>query len=913
VTITKTTADNVNIGAESGGSGTVTVTGLDSSLTTKGLDNEVSVGAVTSSTGSLLIEDGAKLNTLLLQVGEGGTGTATITGTDSTVTVSNDDGRFSGTGDSFAGFVRVSRFSGSTGTLSVLAGGSLAIRAGIGTNTDTVGPSLQVATDADSTGTVLVGGSGSIIDITTLTSNATFGSFLQLGVGGTGAMTISNSGAVNLTGDNSFVKLGLGSAATGALNISSSGSLTINGSGGKAGMDIGSVSGGTGAVTVSGSGSTLVLNGNSGGLSVGDSGTGTLTVSSGGAVTITSAAGDNLLIGASAGGIGTVTVTGSGSSLTTAGLDNVVSVGFAAGATGSLLVESAAQVKTLFLDVGRNGTGTATVSGAESAIIVSNDNGRFSGAFDYEAGFVRVGKESGGVGNLNALNGGHVHIRPGLTANTDTTVPALIIARDLGSTGSVLVDGSNSIIDLLSTSGAGGALNNGGELQVGRGGAGDLTISNSGAVNVSALGIFSVVDRLTGSVGQLDVQSGGSVSLNALTGTSQHILGVENISSGTMTVTGQFSSFTMTGGVIDLTIGKSGTGALTVSNGGSLTVNSTTGNSFMVIGSEANSSGTVTVTGAGSTLTVNGVTPAIFVGVLGAGTLTVSDGGLVTAQNVIVGSLGTINDSGGTINGTVTVTGTVAPGASVGTLTVDGDFTLSAGTLDIEIGAGGDTDQLIVTQTLDVRDGVVELSFLDGFLPGSGETFQFATGEGGVLFDASGVSSAISGIAAEDISAPTLSVDGSNLSVTFNDSLSAGTTTHFFGSDRDDTVIFDASDNLRADGGSGSDTLKLGGGGETLDLLSVAASLYTSFEEIDLAGTGNNDLILDELSLQNITDGENAGTLIVSGDAGDEVTAAGFSDTNRDVTIDGQSYSVLNGNTADVTLLVDNDISASLA
>ena len=54
----------------------------------------------------------------------------------------------------------------------------------------------------------------------------------------------------------------------------------------------------------------------------------------------------------------------------------------------------------------------------------------------------------------------------------------------------------------------------------------------------------------------------------------------------------------------------------------------------------------------------------------------------------------------------------------------------------------------------------------------------------------------------------------------------------------------------------------LGGGGETLDLLSVAASLYTGFEEINLAGPGNNNLILDELSLQNITDGENAGNLL---------------------------------------------------
>ena len=43
------------------------------------------------------------------------------------------------------------------------------------------------------------------------------------------------------------------------------------------------------------------------------------------------------------------------------------------------------------------------------------------------------------------------------------------------------------------------------------------------------------------------------------------------------------------------------------------------------------------------------------------------------------------------------------------------------------------------------------------------------------------------------------------------------------------------------------------------------------------------------------------------------VTAGGFTDTNTDVSIGGQSYSVFNGDNTDATLLVDNDISVSLA
>ena len=142
----------------------------------------------------------------------------------------------------------------------------------------------------------------------------------------------------------------------------------------------------------------------------------------------------------------------------------------------------------------------------------------------------------------------------------------------------------------------------------------------------------------------------------------------------------------------------------------------------------------------------------------------------------------------------------------------------------------------------------------------------------------------------------------------------------------DDTIVFDVADSSLVDGGSGSDVLKFGGAGETLDLLSLSETLYIGFEVIDLTGTGDNSLILSEFNLLSITDGVNrlaakaapafeysASVLIVTGDAGDSVRADDFTDSTKDVTIDGQSYSVFNGNSSDAILLVDNDISASLA
>ena len=58
-----------------------------------------------------------------------------------------------------------------------------------------------------------------------------------------------------------------------------------------------------------------------------------------------------------------------------------------------------------------------------------------------------------------------------------------------------------------------------------------------------------------------------------------------------------------------------------------------------------------------------------------------------------------------------------------------------------------------------------------------------------------------------------------------------------------------------------------------------------------------------------------ADTLVVSGDAGDGIDLSGsdFQDTGDDVTIRDDGYSVYNSTNTDATLLVDTDISVSLA
>jgi len=117
--------------------------------------------------------------------------------------------------------------------------------------------------------------------------------------------------------------------------------------------------------------------------------------------------------------------------------------------------------------------------------------------------------------------------------------------------------------------------------------------------------------------------------------------------------------------------------------------------------------GAATLFGSGEVLAPNGLTKlgagllnvlnsVVVNGVanISAGTLAVN--GTLTAQDVLV-QLGAWLKGSGLINGNVINSGTVAPGNSPGTLTVNGDFTQTAsGTLQIEVGDSA-VDQLIVT------------------------------------------------------------------------------------------------------------------------------------------------------------------------------------------------------------------------
>lgn len=84
----------------------------------------------------------------------------------------------------------------------------------------------------------------------------------------------------------------------------------------------------------------------------------------------------------------------------------------------------------------------------------------------------------------------------------------------------------------------------------------------------------------------------------------------------------------------------------------------------------------------------------------------------------------------GTIANNLVLSGeaTIAPGASPGVLTVDGDVSLGLGSkLAIEVGGttpGVDYDSLIVGGDLDLSGAILELQFINDSVPEIGQTFQ---------------------------------------------------------------------------------------------------------------------------------------------------------------------------------------------
>ena len=543
----------------------------------------------------------------------------------------------------------------STGNSTVtVSGGSLNVQAG-GKVSDYFG---TLGNNSGSTGTATVTGAGS----TWASSNA-----LSVGNLGNGTLNIQAGGQVSSSGGS----IGNGSGSTGTATVTGAGSTWTNSGSFNVGnygngtlniqaggqvissnvnsySNIGRYSGSTGAVTVTGAGSTWT---NSGHLFVGPNGSGTLTVTDGGRVTVGTlyASPGDLL------GDGTITVTHGAVLDTDLVFDAIHGTtqtrAFGAGGTLNLSVTSGGN-----LGAGYKGTGTLRIadgvtvaayfgflgynSGSTGAATVTGPGSKWGNDADLHVG-------SSGNGTLNIEAGGQVSNRDGY------------IGRNTGATGTVTVTGTGS------------KWTNSGSLSVGPYGSGTLTVADGGLVSAGTL--YASPSDLFGD-GTITVTKGAILDTDL----------VFDAAHGT-TQTLAFG----TGGTLNLTVTSAGTlgagfkglGTLRIADG--LTVTSYYG----YLGDYSGSTGTATVIGAGSKWANS---KSILVGLNGNGTMNIQAGGQVTNTD---GYLGYRPSS----TGTVTVDGIGSAWNNTGSLNVGGDGYIAGGLGSMTVQNGG---QLTVGGTL---------------------------------------------------------------------------------------------------------------------------------------------------------------------------------------------------------------------
>jgi autotransporter-associated beta strand protein len=534
-------------------------------------------------------------------------------------------------------------------------------------------------------------------------------------IAGTGTVTQNGSGTTSLTGANTYS--GGTTINAGLINFSNggnlgSGNITLNGGGLQ--WATGNTTDISGRLNALGTGGgTFDTNGNDVTMAGALAGLGGLTKAGAGTLTLTNL---NVYTGVTTISGGTLALTGTGSIASSSGLvDNGtfdISGVSGGGVTVSALsgngaVALGSQALTVSLGGGTfsgaiNGTGGLTLGGGTQTLSGVNTYG---GATTVSAGTLALA----GAGSIASSSG---LINDGSFDISGTTAGATI--RALSGSGSVALGSQTLTIDNAAGTfsgaidGTGGLTLNGGVQTL----SGVNTYTGATTINAGTL-VLAGAGRLAagtgvalaGSGAKLDLSSGADQSVGHLSGVagSQVALGATTLTLTDNTSQTFSGSLAGTGGLI-----KQGTGTLTL-NG----VNSVF-------------TGTTTVAG---------------------GALAVGDAGnpgAVIGGNVLVNAPGTLSGHG-TVLGDVSNSGVVAPGGSIGTLTVGGNYSQAAGgTLSIEV-SPTDASQLRVSGTAALGGTLAAV-----FAPGTYSARQYT-----VLSAANGVTGRFANV--------TTATDGANL------------------------------------------------------------------------------------------------------------------------------------------------------
>ena len=417
---------------------------------------------------------------------------------------------------------------------------------------------------------------------------------------------------------------------------------------------------------------------------------------------------------------------------------------------------------------GGSGGGTGgSLTKTGSGILTLTGTNTYTGGMTINGGLINFSAAANlGTGTIT-LNGGGLQWASGNSLDISPRLAAL------GSGGGTFDTNGNNVTFGSPLSGVGGLTKNG---------LGTLTLSGTntyqGVTTVNA-GILALAPGASLASGQLAINGGtfnnggNNLTLTSLSGTG----GGLTLSGGSLVVN-QTASTTYGGSI-------SGTGALVKQGSGTLTLtgnNSYTGGTIVSAGvlagttsglqgnivnnatvsfvQAANGTYSGVMSGTGGVLVSGGGTVSFTGNNTYTGPTTINGGML--AVNGLINSNVTVNSGGalggnGAIVGNVVTLGTLAPGNSIGTLTVNGGFTQSAGsTYQVEVNSGGQSDKLNVTGAAAIAGGTVAVVAQPGNYARN-TAYTILTANGGVSGSYSNVASNFAFLT------PSLSYDANNV------------------------------------------------------------------------------------------------------------------------------------------------------
>ena len=541
---------------------------------------------------------------------------------------------------------------------------------------------------AGATSALTVADGGQVI-VQTTAPNGNLGDLrIATAAAGTGNLTITGPNSTLTTPYRVFA--GFGTNTTANVTVSNGGTFNT-------GFTIlGAAAGSTGAAIVTGSGSVWNLadtvaapGGSAQGLTIGSdaTGTGRLTISDGGVVNNTSSGQVNL--GGAAGSSGTLNIGAAAADPAAApGTLNGDAVVFVTNATGTVNFKHTSSNYVFAPQL--TGAGGGSVNMLAGTTIFTADNTYSAATTNVSAGATAQFGNGGTTGSTTGdiTNNGAVAFN-----RTNSVTHAGVISGggtlEQRGTGTLILTAANTFIGPTTISS--------GTLQIG---GSTLAPGTTGSVTSDIVNNSALVFRRSNAITYNGVISGsGSVTQsgggNLTLGGPSTYGGGTTISGGTLTLGG--NDRLPTAGA--LAVGPSGAGAFALAG-----FNQTVG-SFSGAGSVSLGAGTLTAGGAASTSYSGTMTGTGNFIKEGTGTLTFSGtktySGSTTINNGTLIVNGTDADSAVTVNaagtlggsgtvGAANVFGTIAPGNSIGTLTVNGSFTQSAGsTYVVEVAPGG--------------------------------------------------------------------------------------------------------------------------------------------------------------------------------------------------------------------------------